>query len=531
MTKGKGFAIIGISLLALIGLFLNSGLVPYYLEEPRRVMIAIEMMFNNNYIVATELGNPYYKKPPVFNWILIGFYKLFGGESEWVSRAAVSLLYVLWPILQFQLLKNWISKKAAFLASVFLFISVEFILYASLIAEIDIFYAMISSLSMLGFIIYIKDKPNLAFSLLYGLNAIGLLTKGLPSLLFIGFSLFLWAVYFKNIKLLLNKAHALGILIFLVIAGGYFLAYSQFNSPMQFISDFWDQSEKRTILQDKNWKLLKHISLFPVWFWFSMAPASLLIFSLFRLKKSERKSWWNKTEVKLLFFFLLGHFAVYWISPGSHMRYVYMLYPFAIIPMAVMFTEHLKLPFNQQGWAFADAKKSTTGILLISIPIAFFLIGFWLTPMFGYERTSSLNSWMFFSVLIIASSYVVYKQLGFAWHLLACFLILRIVLNFYVLPIRATEGAIAQNYRNALTIHEITKDKELYVWHKLTANTFSLSTGWYLGKERGEPLVFTNQTPEEGYLITEPPFLEDHPNAKILYQFKNGSVTFLLIDP
>ena len=59
------------ALLLLLGLFLNLGIQPIFLEEPRRSFIAFELLHNNNFWVPTELGEHYYKKPPFFNWVLL----------------------------------------------------------------------------------------------------------------------------------------------------------------------------------------------------------------------------------------------------------------------------------------------------------------------------------------------------------------------------------------------------------------------------------------------------------------------------
>jgi 4-amino-4-deoxy-L-arabinose transferase-like glycosyltransferase len=72
--------------LLLLGFFVHLGLSPLRLEEPRRALISLEMLFRDNWVVPTEMGEYYYKKPPVYNWVIGASYWLWGSQSEWAVR-------------------------------------------------------------------------------------------------------------------------------------------------------------------------------------------------------------------------------------------------------------------------------------------------------------------------------------------------------------------------------------------------------------------------------------------------------------
>ena len=55
-------------------------------EEPRRAVVAQEMVFTGDFIVPHVGGWHYYNKPPLFNWVLAGLFKLFGSFSEVLVR-------------------------------------------------------------------------------------------------------------------------------------------------------------------------------------------------------------------------------------------------------------------------------------------------------------------------------------------------------------------------------------------------------------------------------------------------------------
>ena len=73
-------------LLCIPAFLLNLGMAPFIGDEAIRALVAYEMMLSDNYLVPTMRGDFYFSKPPLYNWILIGFFKLFGGVNEWVSR-------------------------------------------------------------------------------------------------------------------------------------------------------------------------------------------------------------------------------------------------------------------------------------------------------------------------------------------------------------------------------------------------------------------------------------------------------------
>src|SRR6516225_10535041 len=63
-------------------------------EEGRRILPAIRMLQTGNYVVP-QVGNyPYYRKPPLVNWLVAASFKIFGARNEWTARlpSALSVL-------------------------------------------------------------------------------------------------------------------------------------------------------------------------------------------------------------------------------------------------------------------------------------------------------------------------------------------------------------------------------------------------------------------------------------------------------
>jgi 4-amino-4-deoxy-L-arabinose transferase-like glycosyltransferase len=69
----------------------NLGASEFRSEEGHRVMPAVQMLQNGNYIVPYVGTEPYLRKPPLINWIVAGAFKLFGVRNEWTARLPSAL--------------------------------------------------------------------------------------------------------------------------------------------------------------------------------------------------------------------------------------------------------------------------------------------------------------------------------------------------------------------------------------------------------------------------------------------------------
>src|SRR5437764_12501903 len=65
-------------------------------EEGRRILPAVRMLAMGNYIVQQVGSNPYYRKPPLVNWLVAASFRFFGVRNEWTARlpSALSVLAV-----------------------------------------------------------------------------------------------------------------------------------------------------------------------------------------------------------------------------------------------------------------------------------------------------------------------------------------------------------------------------------------------------------------------------------------------------
>ena len=72
-------------LLYLVSIFAPLNILPLSFEEPRRGVVALEMIISGNYIVPTINGELYLNKPPIHNWSIQVNRQLrgMGGEATY----------------------------------------------------------------------------------------------------------------------------------------------------------------------------------------------------------------------------------------------------------------------------------------------------------------------------------------------------------------------------------------------------------------------------------------------------------------
>src|ERR1044072_5466751 len=65
-------------------------------EEGRRILPAVTMLETGNYLVPQVGSEPYFRNPPLVNWLVAASFKLTGFRNEWTARlpSVVSVLLV-----------------------------------------------------------------------------------------------------------------------------------------------------------------------------------------------------------------------------------------------------------------------------------------------------------------------------------------------------------------------------------------------------------------------------------------------------
>ncbi len=245
-------------------------------DEPTRAIVALEMIISGNYFTPTINGEFYYNKPPLYNWIIAGFFKTFN-YSEFVLRLPVIIGLLLFGLSIFLFVKKELGVKQGFIVAMLFITSGRILFWDSFLGLIDITFSCLVYTSFMAIYFFHKKKQYLALFLVsYLLTAVTFLMKGLPSLVFQAITLLTFFTYKNEFKKLFSWKHFAGIGLLILIVGSYYLMYAKYNTLDNVFTTLFSESEKRTII-NYGWKrFVTHLFTFPFEMFYHFFPWSIL---------------------------------------------------------------------------------------------------------------------------------------------------------------------------------------------------------------------------------------------------------------
>ncbi|MEL6557791.1 MAG: glycosyltransferase family 39 protein [Bacteroidota bacterium] len=416
---------VGFTVILCVALFSNLGLLSLQFEEPRRAIVALEMEISGNYINPKINGFDYYNKAPFYNWLLILFFKAFGSSDEWVVRLPTVFSFLAIALINYRIVRQQVNKQIAIHSSLIFLTASNLLYYFSFQGEIDMFYSLIVYLQIICLLYYFQHENYLKLFLIsYALTGIGVITKGIPSLAFQAITILAIFIYYKRFKALFSIWNFVGIFVMCGIIGGYFYLYSLEDDPLPMITRLITESSKRSALEESWYKSLVQLYKFPLLVFTMFLPWSLLPFST-KLKLAWKTAISNQW-VRFSLIFVISNSVVYWLSPGTKDRYLYMFIPF--ISLIVVYLYSLK-PYKLFSW-------------FILVFEAIGLLGAFAIPFFSKSLTLTHNLLVAAYLLLISAIclYFYFKYSGYRLFQFVCFLLLvRIAFNFLVMPTRQVE--------------------------------------------------------------------------------------------
>lgn len=471
----------GAALLLLPALLINLHLVPLYAEEPRRAVVAMEMLFRHNWLVPTVNGEIYQLKPPFFNWILASLYSLTGTNTELITRLPTVISALALGLIIYYVGKIHVSKTFGALSAILFLVSAGNLYFNFLLAEIDLFYSLVTFTSLISLFHFQKRrKYYLLFLTVYFLGAVGVLTKGAPSLLYTGLSILVFFIVNREFRKLFSLAHITGIFLFLLLVGAYFFAYHQQGDALSYFQNLSNESGKR-FSGYTAWDYLGQLLIYPIDTIKELLPGSLLL--IFALRKSFLQVIKGNPLIKFAFLMLMVHFPIYWLPPGSRQRYIIMLYPF-ILQIGAYF--YLK---------FVNAEpKKTRNLNLFLILVTGFLTIAALVPIF-LDKLSfipgifwiGLLSFLIFGAIL----YYLIRSPGSALvGIILVLVVLRFVFDLVVLPVRSQEGKAYANKKAANELLQIAGENPVCIFRD---TYFPMQCTYYMERARKEILPVCRQ--------------------------------------
>jgi 4-amino-4-deoxy-L-arabinose transferase-like glycosyltransferase len=495
----KSWLVFFIFLLLLIpALLINLGVHPLLNDEAIRSVVAMEMIFSDDYITPTIAGEIYLKKPPVYNWFIVLFFKITGNYNELTVRLVAVVSLIIYSIIIFFTTRPLIGRGNAFLAALMFITCGRILYYDSFYGLIDIAFSALVYLNMMSiFHLYKRQKYWLLFLVTYALTGITFLMKGLPSVYFQAASLLTWFIYRKNFRKLISVSHFTGILLFIIIIGSYYLVYLKRNPGTlpDIVKTLFSESTQKTALGVSLMKTLKHFFTFPFEFLYHFVPWTVFIIYILRKKTQEL----IRQDEFMIFSLLLfaANILIFWFSPDTYGRFLF-IHASLLIPVLLLIHKE-----NQVAGSI-HFRIVTYLFLLTGSVIALISVGFAVSPLTNFVPAPVLVS-ILTSAAICALVYLTWKYGNWQIYIFAALLLVfRIGFDWFILPSREQTSKASVCRDRAIEIAQKYKPDQLRF---IKSTKLPVHTIYYLTREWKEPVGTVDKPSEEGnYIIYEPEY-------------------------
>ena len=509
--------------LLLPAFLINLHLITLNDDEAIRTLVAMEMDMSGNYIVPTLNGEIYRAKPPLFNWIILQSFRLFGGVSELAARVPNIIFLLVFGYIIYFFSKKHLSKEYSILNALLFLTCGRILFWDSMLAYIDILYSLVTFTTfMVIFHQFEKGKYWSLFIYSYLLCAAGFLLKGFPTLVFQAITLLTFFIYIKKWKKLFSLEHITGIILFATILLLYYYNYfDQVPEATKTIEGLLDQSTRRTAIHEQYdyLQFFQHLITYPFENIYHFLPWSIM--AIYFLDRNTIKR--IRKEPFLVFCTLtfLANIIIYWVSVEVYPRYILML-----IPMLFSILLYLhKIHYDKNTYLYLIYFR-THQVLFIGI-IATCIIATFQTlhvdiPFRYLKMTLGL-----ISLSIVFYFFNRYRNIRLITFVCAV-LIVRILFNWFVLPERYMNSQATQCKNQAILLGESHKNLPLNIYEN---SNIDLTSSVYIARERGEITRRSSEIQSEGITIIDTSKYEIPENVTIKGKIcvRAGEQTLFLI--
>ena len=510
-----------IIVLAPIAFWLYLGAPPLSKEEPRRNVIAMEMLFRDNMWVPTQTGDLYFRKPPMFNWMLIVLAQLAGGFTAWMPRLLSVLSHWMMAWLTYRMGRRYLGIREGVFAGLFTLVSADILFYFSLMGENDLFFSLWIMLIFYSiFHFYQSKKPYALYLAVYALTSVGFLTKGLPAMVFLAISLAVHWTMHKRWKALFSMAHFSGLLVFVAVVGGYFWMYSQHASLELYFKTLFEESFKRAVAS-AWWDRPLHMISFPLALAFYLLPASLFLVPVLLKHRHLLSQSLQKPYLRWLLVVAAVNLLVYWIAPGTRSRYLYMFFPLIIQWLVWM-------ELRRQ-----EEKEVPSLYLVVNLLLGLaMIIGGTVLPLLpGFVLLEGGTQWVIALAVLGGFLHIYWSaarpQLAL-WQWAVGFLFIRILMDISYVRIRGMTGNSFNHRQEAYRILEASKNEPLFLYQDAYLR---LNKVFYIERERKEVLSRRDTFEQAGfYVVSDRVYPQADTLGNIRMEWRDGEQAFYLIE-
>ena len=195
-------------------------------EEGRRILPAVTMIETGNYLVPQIGSDPYFRKPPLVNWLVAISFQLTGHRNEWAARLPSALAVLAVAVAFITTARTSLGANGS-LAAALVWLTSFGIIEKGRLIEIEALYVSLLGLALICWISAWYQRWSrwatwLVPSIFLGL---GLLAKGPVHLLFF-YSVVVAVLYReRHLRTLIDLPHLLGIAMMLGIFAAWAVPY------------------------------------------------------------------------------------------------------------------------------------------------------------------------------------------------------------------------------------------------------------------------------------------------------------------
>lgn len=329
-------------------------------DEGRYSEVAREMWATHHYITPTVNGVLFLDKPPLFYWLQISAFTLFG-VKEWTIRLWPTIFAWLGCIITYTTAYLLFNRKTAIVAALLLASSPLYFSFAHF-SNLDLEVAVLISGSLFGFLLAVRSgietlhiKP-LYFS--YFCAALACMTKGLMGLVFPMMIIGSW-IMLGNRWRVIKKMHLWqGLLLIAVICAPWFIIVQQHNPEFMYYFFYVQQFSRYVSTGFNNHQ--------PLWFYakivcITLLPWSIAFITALVVNLKQGKKCWQQPITSFLLLWISLIFIFFSLPASKLSSYILPIFP----ALALFTADYLQQYSEKNSWLIPFYARYYPIILII----------------------------------------------------------------------------------------------------------------------------------------------------------------------
>ncbi|MEL6759749.1 MAG: phospholipid carrier-dependent glycosyltransferase [Myxococcota bacterium] len=327
-------------------------------EEPRRCMVAFEMIVRGDYIVPTVYGELYTKKPPLQNWLIALLAGFDARRIDVILPRLLTVISVFATALVLVLLGIRRQQTWPWLGSA-IFLTQGIMIQYGRSGAIDPLFVLWTTAAFATFYAgYSQQRPWLTWCAPQLFVALGVLTKGLaPVFVYPSIAAFLAYERFRNRRQTELQLIPIltGFVVCAIVAGVWLVPFT-LSGSLDTLQETGAQEVLSRSAIGRTWSdVIRGLLTFPIEVAVNLLPWSLPIVALVHpaARRVVSETFADDDLFRFAFFVFTWICVCLWVMPGSLGRYVMPAYPFFAIGLACVLHRSRRHTIDTSRWVIA----------------------------------------------------------------------------------------------------------------------------------------------------------------------------------